>query len=199
MPTYDKTTQPWRNSTAVKKEQFVRYIAAFISAVGLVAIGGVAYVCSGTFDIAASSPHSTFERWLLGTAMRRAVVAKAASVDEPPPFTDDMITDGFQHYDEMCTGCHGGPDIDRSEIGKGLNPQPPNLAAAVKAWTPRQLFWIVEHGVKMTGMPSFGMTHTDKEVWSIVAFIEKLAEMSPGQYQRMKQEAGAKTHGHMTH
>jgi mono/diheme cytochrome c family protein len=63
----------------------------------------------------------------------------------------------------------------------------------------RQPPLIVKHGVKMTGMPSFGATHTDEEVWSIVAFIEKLPEMTPDQYQRMKQRSGTDTHEHMTH
>ena len=119
-------------------------------------------------------------------------------MDEPLPFTGDMIVEGFEHYDEMCTGCHGGPGIERSEIGKGLDPQPPNLSDAVKAWTPRQLFWIIKHGIKMTGMPSFGATHNDKDVWNIVALIEKLPEMSPEQYKQMNEEVPAEVHEHMT-
>jgi hypothetical protein len=49
-----------------------------------------------------------------------------------------MVKDGFGHYEDMCAGCHGGPGIERSEIGKGLNPSAPNLADAVPAWSPRQ-------------------------------------------------------------
>ncbi len=131
--------------------------------------------------------------------MERSVIAGARGVDDPPPFTVDKIRNGFEHYDEMCTACHGGPGIERNEIGKGLNPQAPNLSDAVKDWTPRQLFWIIKHGVKMTGMPSFGVTHNDDEVWSIVAFVEKLPEMSSEQYQQMKQQAGAESHEHMAH
>ena len=82
------------------------------------------------------------------------------------------------------------PSIERSEIGKGLNPQAPDLADAVPAWSPRQLFWIVKNGLKMTGMPSFGKTHDDNQVWNIVAFIEQLPGMSYEQYQEMKQQAG---------
>jgi hypothetical protein len=81
------------------------------------------------------------------------------------------------------------------EISKGLNPTAPNLADAVKDWTPRQLFWIV--GVKMTARRSSGATHTDEEVWGIVAFIEKLPRTSPGQYAHMKQQMGSDTHQHM--
>ena len=139
------------------------------------------------------------EAWALNTTMRRSVAAQAASVGQPPVFTHDMMHEGFEHYDEMCTACHGGPGIERSDIGKGLNPRAPDLAEAVKAWTSRQLFWIIKHGVKMTGMPSFGATHDDDEVWSIVAFVEKLPQLSPEQYQRMKQEARPETHEHMPH
>jgi mono/diheme cytochrome c family protein len=92
---------------------------------------------------------------------------------------------------DMCGGCHGGPSVERSEIGKGLNPQAPDLADAVPAWSPRQLFWIVKNGLKMTGMPSFGKTHDDNQVWSIVAFIEQLPGMSYEQYQEMKRGQAA--------
>jgi mono/diheme cytochrome c family protein len=177
----------------------VRFVAGLICALVLLAIASVVYIYSGRFDVAASSPDSALAQWVLDTTMTQSVAARAASVDQPPNFTDDMVRDGFEHYDEMCTVCHAGPGIEQSEISKGLNPQAPNLSDAVKEWTPRELFWIVKHGVKMTGMPSFGATHTDQEVWSIVAFIEKLPGMSADQYQQMKHEAPADSHDHMTH
>jgi mono/diheme cytochrome c family protein len=178
---------------------FVRFIAGSICAIAVLVIAGFAYIYSGQFDVAASSPDSAFAQWVLDITMTRSVVAKAASVDQPPNFTDDMVKDGFEHYDEMCTVCHAGPGIDQSEISKGLNPQAPDLSDAVKDWKPRELFWIVKHGIKMTAMPSFGATHTDQEVWSIVAFIEKLSGMSADQYQQMKHDAQTDSHDHMTH
>jgi mono/diheme cytochrome c family protein len=175
----------------------LRFIAGLICALIALGIASVTYVYSGLFDVAASSSHNALERWVLDTTMKQSVVGGARSVGDPPTFRYEMLKDGFEHYDEMCTVCHGGPGIERSEIGKGLNPQAPDLAEAVKAWTPRQLFWIIKNGVKMTGMPSFGATHNDHEVWSIVAFVEKLPQISPEQYQQMKQQAGPDTHEHM--
>jgi mono/diheme cytochrome c family protein len=89
------------------------------------------------------------------------------------------------------------PGIERSEIGKGLNPQAPDLAEAVKTWTPQQLFWIVKNGVKMTGMPSFGATHDDQEVWNVIALIEKLPTMTAEQYQHMRAMPLPGPHQHM--
>jgi mono/diheme cytochrome c family protein len=166
----------------------------FIGGIGftlVIAAGlGAAYIYSGAFDVAASTPHNAFEQSLFRTAMRRSVVAMSQSMSQPPRFTDDMVRDGFERYQHLCAGCHGGPGIERSEIGKGLNPQAPDLAGAVPAWSPGHLFWIVKNGLKMTGMPSFGTTHDDNQIWSIVAFIEQLPGMSYEQFQEMKQQAG---------
>ena len=164
----------------------------------LVVVTGVvaAYIYSGAFDVAASTLDNAFEQSLFRTAMRRSVLAMSRSIGQPPRFTDHMVKDGFDHYEDMCGGCHGGPGIERGEIGKGLNPPAPDLADAVPAWSPGQLFWIVKNGLKMTGMPSFGKTHDDNQIWSIVAFIEQLPGMSDEQYREMKEQAGPATHAH---
>ena len=175
----------------------MKFIAGIFFTIILLAVAGAAYIHRGAFDVAASTPHNAFEQWLLNTVMIRSVMAMSGDISQPPHFTDEMIKDGFNHFDDMCTGCHGGPGIERSEIGKGLNPQAPNLVDAVKFWSPAQLFWIVKNGVKMTGMPSFGETHDDNEVWSIVAFIEKLPGMSAEEYQQIKKQAGPDTVDHM--
>jgi hypothetical protein len=59
----------------------------------------------------------------------------------------------------------------------------------------RELFWIVKHGIKMAGMPAFGVTHSDKELWGIIAALRQLQYMSAEDYRRSVAEAGA--HGDM--
>ena len=93
---------------------------------------GIAFVYSGWLDVAASGPHNALERWVLNTTMKRSVITNARSVGDPPTFTDEMVKDGFEHYDEMCTVCHSGPGIDQSEISEGLNPPAPNLSDVAK-------------------------------------------------------------------
>jgi mono/diheme cytochrome c family protein len=91
----------------------------------------------------------------------------------------------------MCVTCHGAPGVDREEIGKGLNPEPPRLEKIVANWTDAELFWTVKNGIRMTGMPGFGGTHTDAEVRSIVSFVRRLPRMSPQEYQRRVAAAGS--------
>jgi hypothetical protein len=102
----------------------------------------------------------------------------------------------------MCATCHGAPGLERSEIGKGMNPRPPDLADVAAEWTDRELFWITSNGIKLAGMPGFGLTHSDGEIWGIVAFLRRLENMSAAEYRRLANEAGARggirgpVHGH---
>ena len=120
-----------------------------------------------------------------------------------PPLEDPRhIMDGFRHYREMCVGCHLAPGITSSEIHKGLMPEAPVLQDVVEEWTPAELFWIIKNGVRMTGMPAWGATHTNKEIWAIVAFLGKLPHLTAEQYAAMDRTAesdGDEHHGDQLH
>jgi mono/diheme cytochrome c family protein len=60
----------------------------------------------------------------------------------------------------VCITCHSAPGIQKSEIGKGLSPTAPSLIKVNNYFSPQQVYWIVKHGIDITGMPSFGITHT---------------------------------------
>jgi mono/diheme cytochrome c family protein len=80
--------------------------------------------------------------------------------------------------------------MESSEIRKGLVPQPPKLQKSARRWTPSELFWIIKNGVKMTAMPAWGPTHSAEKIWSMVAFLQKLPDMTPVQYKEMDRQAG---------
>lgn len=99
-----------------------------------------------------------------------------------------MVSKGVGHYAENCVRCHGGPGVERGEIGKGITPDAPDLAKTAGHWSAAELFWIVKNGVRMTAMRAWGPTHSDEELWSIVAFLERLPEISPAQYHSMREK-----------
>ena len=143
-------------------------------------VAGLTYIYTGGYNVAATSPHGPVARWLLETVMRNSVEARASDIEPPENFGDpSMVADGGKVYGQTCEGCHGGPGVTPSDTARGLLPHPPDLADAVTEWKPRELFWIVKHGVKMTGMPAWGPTHKDAALWSVVAFIKKLPGMKP--------------------
>jgi mono/diheme cytochrome c family protein len=154
------------------------------------AAAGLVTVYSGLIDVGASNPHHPFTRWLLETTMDRSVRVHARGIETPPLEDPPLVMDGFRHYREMCVGCHLAPGITSSEIRKGLTPEAPVLQEVVEEWTPAELFWIIKNGVKMTGMPAWGATHSNKEIWAMVAFLEKLPQMTAEQYREMDMAAG---------
>jgi mono/diheme cytochrome c family protein len=95
-----------------------------------------------------------------------------------------------EHFAAHCAVCHGAPGVPKGDIGRGLNPQPPDLAQASADSTPAELFWVIKHGIKMTGMPSW-RDHGDDELWATVAFLKKLPGMTEQDYARLVKETMA--------
>jgi hypothetical protein len=80
--------------------------------------------------------------------------------------------------------------VERSAFAKGLNPAAPDLVQAVADWTPSELFWIVQNGVKMSGMPAFSPSYDDSQIWPVVGFLLRLPKLSPGDYHTLVESAG---------
>jgi mono/diheme cytochrome c family protein len=158
-------------------------IATLVIVAALVLIGVGAFIFSGVFDIAATDPHWGITRWTMETVRTRSIKAHAAGITVPPGLDDPArIAMGTEHFSMHCAICHGAPGVPRSDIAEGLYPPPPDLAVVGKLYSDAELFWIVKHGIKMTGMPGWS-DHNDDELWATVAFLKKLkAGMSEAEY-----------------
>jgi mono/diheme cytochrome c family protein len=145
---------------------------------------------SGAYDFAADVPHTGVVTKLIAFARERSVEVRAAGVKVPPLNDPEMIREGAEHYSEMCVSCHLAPGLPDNEMRPGMNPKPPALASKPPE-EPAEQFWIIKHGLKMTAMPAWGTTHSDEEIWNIVAFLQKLPSMSAQQYRTLTQQAHA--------
>src|SRR6478736_8507302 len=159
-----------------------------IGAVVLLAAAVVA-IYAGLYNIAADVPHTQPVYWLLETIRGRSVAARSRDIVVPNDLGNaNRISKGAGQYAEMCSGCHLAPGMKRTEISRGLYPRAPELRRKTNL-TPAEQFWIVKHGVKMTGMPSWGVTHEDELLWDVVAFVRKLPELTPEQYETVVKAA----------
>lgn len=173
-------------------------ILAVVGAVAIVTVVIAAiYLGAGLYNVGADASHTGLTSWLLATVRERSVDANGEDIEAPPLNDPKMIAEGAEHYSAMCTGCHLAPGMRETEIRVGLNPKPPILAKFPPD-SPGEGFWVVKHGIKMTGMPAWGVTHSDEEIWNIVAFLEKLPKLSPAQYRALVASAGGH-HEHDTH
>ncbi|HDZ55316.1 hypothetical protein LCGC14_0393640 [marine sediment metagenome] len=147
--------------------------------ISLVVVVSVAY--SGAYNVAATQDHQPIVRWTLDTTMKNSVSDRAEAV-QTPVLRDAMVSAGATRYKAMCQHCHGGPGVKKSEWARGMLPQPPHLPDVVSEWKPNEVFWLAKHGVRMSGMPAFGPTHSDDELWEITAFVMRLPGMTATEY-----------------
>lgn len=139
---------------------------------GLGLTGAAAVVLFGLYNVSAMAGHLPGVSWILHTTFRNSVWLRAPSEEEVPELDDkDLIALGAGHYATACVPCHGSPSQEASATMRAMVPEPPHIDEAVAHWEPNELFWIVENGVKMTGMPAWPVEGRDDEVWAVVAYL----------------------------
>ncbi len=161
--------------------------AALVGAVTFL-VGGIliaiAVAYTGAYNVAATEQHTSSVRWLFDTTFENSIKARAASI-KAPSITPEMVSAGADAYKSMCQHCHAGPGTEPEKWALGMRPRPPHLTEAAKHWKPNEIFWLVKHGAKMTGMPAFGLTHDDRQIWNIASFVSRLPAMSPERYAQL--------------
>jgi len=178
-----------------------QFILSLVILIIIAVAAGVGFIYSGVFNVAATSKDSALLEWILETTRERSIESRSEVItvpDEAMLSKPEVIREGFEDYDEMCVVCHGAPGVDAGEARKGLNPEPPLLAKLkdISNDPPGEIYWIIKNGIKMTGMPAWGPTHSDDRIWAMVAFVKKLPTMSADQYQVMRYQAKKSGHNH---
>jgi len=157
---------------------------SFVAVFAIVAVlGAAAFTYSGVYNIAADDPHTTAVYAALNRLRDRSIEVHARGITSPADLSSAQhVATGAGLYAEMCSGCHLGPGVERSEMSQGLYPQAPELARP-QDLTAAEQFWIIKHGVKLSAMPAWGRTHPDPLIWDMVAFIRKLPGMTAEEYK----------------
>ncbi|WP_429228805.1 c-type cytochrome [Inquilinus ginsengisoli] len=154
---------------------------------------GAAIVLSGVYNVAASVEHIPITDRLLKLVLRRSVDTHSAGIEVPELDDPGLARLGARHFAAGCEPCHAGPGLRQSPVAAAMYPAPPPLDGRVAGWEAKELFWIVRHGFKFTGMPQWPGAGRDDEVWPVVAFLRRLPGMSSGEYAELTGREGAQT------
>jgi cytochrome c553 len=178
-------TTPVPHGAAVRV--IARYPWRIAGALALVlGIAGAVIMASGIVSIKASSGHWRITAWFLDTAKLQSVRTHSLGIT-PPPLDDEMlVVRGASEYEIACATCHGSPAARPSAAMSAMTPSPPDLRGErLTRWKPAQLFSIVKHGIKFTGMPAWPEANRDDEVWAMVAFLLRMPRMGDAEYRRL--------------
>ena len=151
-------------------------------------LGGLLVALAGLIPIRASSGHMAITDWLLHTIMRRSVATRSITVPSVPLDDPGLLLQGAGHYRLGCQPCHGAPGQGQPEYARHMTPHPPLFSGdveEVRSYERDDLFYVVRHGVKFTGMPAWPSAHRDDEVWAVVAFLLAMPGMTGAQYEQL--------------
>lgn len=161
--------------------RLVRSASLAIAGLGLMAL--VAW--SGIYNVGASRGHWPITEWILRFVMENSVEAHAPDPRMPRLDDPDLVTLGAAHFLSGCAWCHGAPGVPAGTVAQRMLPPPPDLAGRTDRWTDQELFWIVKHGIKYTGMPSWPTQERDDEIWTLVAFLRALPSIDAARFRSL--------------
>lgn len=165
--------------------------------IGIVALG------LGAYNILATSKHWAVTEAVIEWIRENSIKARTKDVKVPPLDDQNLLSIGAGNYDAMCTACHLAPGREPTELAQGLYPQAPVFHERRLETDEEQTlnrakkhFLVIKHGIKMTAMPAWGLTHDDETIWGMVAFIRKLSGMTPEQYRELTASSPGHHHKH---
>ena len=155
-----------------------------LAILGLLAALTVSVVHDG---LSARAQPSTLEAAIAGMMRKLAMPASMSATKNPVQNSPEALREGMLHFANHCAICHGNDGSGATAMGRGLYPKPPDLrAAATQSRSDGEIFWIIENGVRLTGMPAFGGPasggeglHADpRDSWNLLLFIRHLPALS---------------------
>lgn len=174
--------------------RWTQWVGPFLLAGLAAGLLGVVVLMSGIANLAASTPHPEGWARLLHYAFQRSTAHHAAGIATPADLgSPAMIAKGAAYYGTACAHCHGGPGLGQNPVALSMRPRPQYLVREVSAFSAPELFWIVKHGVKYSGMPAYPAQDRDDEAWSIVSFLRALPKMTTAQYRALAYGDSLKT------
>lgn len=179
------------------------FVIGFIIGVILLMLVPFVIFATGAMSFSAAAEPSALEEELAEWALMNSVRRRAPEEPNPLQGQAAALAEGLDHYKEYCVMCHGAPGVGRAEFAEAFFPPAPlfdehEAEEVNEEFTDGELFWIVDNGIRLTGMPAFGETHDDEEIWELVLVVQNLNSLTPAQTAELRRglEDIIDDHGH---
>lgn len=161
--------------------------ASALVLLGLFAAGGWVYMKTAMHGFSARAEPSKMEAMMAEYARATAMPSSAKNMKNPIVLTPAVQHEALAHFADHCSVCHANNGSGQSMFGTGMYPKPPNLAAAeTQGMSDGEIFYYIENGIRMSGMPAFGGQDTAEATWKLVHFIRHLPKLTPAEEAEME-------------
>lgn len=169
---------------------FKGLLAGVVSTIVVALIAAYALVRSGSIPANADAAPGSLETWMASTSLDATLSRYAPTQSNPVAPTDTNLLEGVRLFATNCAVCHGSAigAAAASPIAKGLYQHPPQLASDGVEDDPEGVsFWKIKHGLRLTGMPSFAATLSDRQIWTLALFLKRMDKLPPAVQQTWQQ------------
>jgi mono/diheme cytochrome c family protein len=151
-----------------------------VLALALVAVAAAAILVDRAHGFSALEPPSAMERWIARSARSMALPAGVKERTNPALDSQEELLEARAHWAYHCAICHANNGSGDTQMGKRMYPPAPDMRLPqTQNRTDGELFYIIENGVRMTGMPAWGgSNHDDLDSWTLVRFIRHLPRLT---------------------
>lgn len=164
----------------------VRVVVATAFLAGLSYLG----VAVARHGFSAREKPSRFEEFLARHARKIATPVGAKELKNPYSINPEGLKAAHKHWMDHCATCHALDGGGNTVIGRNLYPKAPDLRdATTQGLSDGELYYIINDGVRFTGMPAWGGEHSPEETWQLVSFIRRLPSLSPDELKLMERQA----------
>jgi mono/diheme cytochrome c family protein len=154
-------------------------------------VGGYFLLHGGYVNFNADQPPSRVERHMAMAAVDAATERNAPDSKNPIPASEENLVAGAKLYVDHCAGCHGVPSNPDSQFGKSFHPPVPAFFKEAPDMPENQNFYIIQHGIRWTGMPYWNKTLNETQIWQLVTFLRNIQKLPPAALKEFEPPASA--------
>jgi len=166
--------------------------AGFFTALVVLLLAGFTYVRFGFVDPRADIPVNGLEELVAMPSLDASVARRAPEIKSPLDSSDVTLIAGMKLYQANCALCHGDANYSRGTLADALYPRAPQFVEDAPDMPEYQNFYIIEHGIRLTGMPAWKQSLTDQQMWQVATFLAQIDKLSPKVLDEWKEQATVK-------
>lgn len=167
-----------------------KFLLGFVAGIVVLLLVAFCYVRFGFIDPRADKEVSLLESKIAMPSLDAAVDRRASEMQNPVQPTDANLIVGMKIYQTNCASCHGDIHHPRGPLADSLYPRAPQFLEDAPDMPEHQNFYIIQHGIRMSGMPAWKQTLSEPETWQVTAFLSHMDKLPPQVSDLWKATAG---------